>query len=321
MKAKKQLPFVSIIVPVYNEEKRVRLCLNALLKQTYPNNRLEILIVDNGSTDQTREVVGSYSNPSIQLLEAPEVRSSYAARNKALETAKGHVMAFTDADAIADPDWLMEGVRKLLKDKAWYIGTEVKFFPVNNPATAADYYESIFAFRVKEDLYWSHYAPTVSMMCRKETFDRVGFFDGEVFSGGDTDFGKRVWRAKLLQSFAEKAVMRHPTRGSMIGLLKKSLRYEYGRSKLIIRNPKRYFQWRYPVFILRQLFPPRPDYVWREINRAELSDLPFAMKAKIYGYLYGDLIVKSFAGIVGFLDGKKTTALKSDEKKKRLFWN
>jgi hypothetical protein len=102
-------PFVSIIVPVYNGSRSIDALLTSLLALDYPADRCEILIVDNKSTDDTCERVQRYP---VTLLEETEIQSSYAARNRGIRAAKGGIIAFTDADCVADPDWL----RNLLAD-------------------------------------------------------------------------------------------------------------------------------------------------------------------------------------------------------------
>src|SRR3712207_160037 len=97
------LPYVTVIVPVYNDAGRVGSCLAALEAQTYPRQRYEVIVVDNGSTDATPAVVQSFR---VRLLFERQVRSSYAARNAGLAEAKGVIIALTDSDCTPTPGWL-----------------------------------------------------------------------------------------------------------------------------------------------------------------------------------------------------------------------
>lgn len=96
-------PFVSVIVPVYNMADMIGDCVEALLAQDYPEDRYEIIIVDNDSTDGTAEVIKRY--PVKYILE-DEVHTSYAARNAGARVAKGEALAFCDADQLATESWL-----------------------------------------------------------------------------------------------------------------------------------------------------------------------------------------------------------------------
>src|SRR5689334_6517067 len=102
-----ELPFVSVIVPVYNDQQRIVTCVEALLAQDYPRECYEVLVVDNGSTDGTLAALKAL--PITSLVENTK-RGSYAARNKALQQAKGEVIAFTDSDCTPVPGWLAAGV-------------------------------------------------------------------------------------------------------------------------------------------------------------------------------------------------------------------
>ena len=105
--------FVSVIIPVYNDSARVKICLEALEKQTYPQNLYEVIVVDNASDEYPaiKDVVCQFS----QAIAAYESRpGSYAARNKGISLAKGDIIAFTDADCIPAKNWIEKGVANLL---------------------------------------------------------------------------------------------------------------------------------------------------------------------------------------------------------------
>lgn len=91
-----------MVIPVYNAEKTIDECVQSLLALDYPQDKLEIITVDNNSTDNTKEILLSY--PIIYLLEKKKV--SYAARNLGIRNAKGEIIAFTDSDCVVDAQWL-----------------------------------------------------------------------------------------------------------------------------------------------------------------------------------------------------------------------
>ncbi len=98
----------SIVIPVLNEEKRLPACLEALKNQDYPKDKYEIIIVDNGSTDKSVEIVQSFinnENPRVVIIHEPKKGITFA-RQAGLESAKGRYYISTDADAIPPKDWL-----------------------------------------------------------------------------------------------------------------------------------------------------------------------------------------------------------------------
>ena len=94
---------ISVVVPVLNAAGEIGRLIESLLAQVWPPEGAEIIVVDNGSTDGTTEVVRRYP---VRLLEERAVRSSYAARNRGWRAATGEWIAFIDSDCVAPPDWL-----------------------------------------------------------------------------------------------------------------------------------------------------------------------------------------------------------------------
>jgi len=210
-------PFASIIVPVYNGSRTIDALLTSLLALDYPADRHEILIVDNKSTDDTRERVQRYP---VTLLEETEIQSSYAARNRGVEAAKGEILAFTDADCVVEPTWL----KRLLADHEnprWgvFLG-KIKSYP---PANLIEQYSAqewmmfdlsvlqrpLFqAYTMGERLcsrvpgldYRSHillptnliHPPTANVAYRQIVFEKIGYFDQRMTSGGDFDLAWRL---------------------------------------------------------------------------------------------------------------------------------
>lgn len=107
------LPFVSVIIPTYNRAHLLPLTLDSFLAQDYPHDRYEIIIVDNNSTDSTREVAERYiGNSTISVTYLFERRQGvHYARNSAAKTTKGEILYYTDDDMIADKDLLKEIIK------------------------------------------------------------------------------------------------------------------------------------------------------------------------------------------------------------------
>src|SRR5579862_2632146 len=100
----------SVVVPFYNAERTIEKCIHALMAQSYPADRYEILMVDNNSTDTSANIVRSY--PAVHYLKEGK-QGSYAARNNGIAAAKGTVVAFTDPDCVPREDWLEQIMRAM----------------------------------------------------------------------------------------------------------------------------------------------------------------------------------------------------------------
>lgn len=99
-------PVVSITVPAYNEEHQIRELVESLLALDYPRDRLQILIVSDGSTDRTDEIVSEYLDRGVELLRMPERGGKTAAENAAAEHLRGEIVVNTDASIRIRPDAL-----------------------------------------------------------------------------------------------------------------------------------------------------------------------------------------------------------------------
>ncbi|WP_066157499.1 glycosyltransferase family 2 protein [Halalkalibacter krulwichiae] len=120
-------PLVTVFIPLYNCEKYIKDALNSIVNQSYSN--LDILIVDDGSTDNSLEIVKSFDDPRIRIVENPENKGIPYTRNKGLKNAKGKYMAIMDADDIATFDRIEKQVRYMEENlNIDAIGTYFKLF-------------------------------------------------------------------------------------------------------------------------------------------------------------------------------------------------
>lgn len=127
MKDKKELPFVSIVVIAYNEEKSIEFTLKSLLNQNYPKNKYEIIVVDDCSKDKTVEIAKEFP---IKLIKHKKNLGRSQARNTGLKYAKGEIYVSFDGDCIAEKSWLKE-LTKLYANKTEVLGSGGKIILPN----------------------------------------------------------------------------------------------------------------------------------------------------------------------------------------------
>nr|MBA2449198.1 glycosyltransferase family 2 protein [Chloroflexota bacterium] len=143
--ADRSTPFVSVVIPVFNDPDRLRTCLQALEHQTYPKDRYEVIVVDNGSAQTVGPLVDEFRQARSTYEKVP---GTAAARNRGIALASGEVLAFTDADCIPAHDWLAKGVPRLLgtPDCGLLAGHIEVFFRDPEHPTAAEAYDALTAF-------------------------------------------------------------------------------------------------------------------------------------------------------------------------------
>ena len=214
---------MTVIVPVWNGAATIRSCLESLDRQSFPRDRYEIIVVDNGSSDGTTEIVKTFAG--IRLLVEPAA-GSYRARNLGLAFARGKVIAFTDADCVADLHWLEKGYRNVLRhDGMGVLAGKVELFevPDRESSRGVVVYEKIFAFQQAASAKAGR-SVTANWMSPRHVFEKVGTFDGDLKSGGDFLLSAKIARAGFLVRYAPEVIVRHPTRGSFPELAQKHRR-------------------------------------------------------------------------------------------------
>ena len=108
---KTNLPSVSVIVPVYNAEDTIKECVDSILSLNYPTDKLELIFVNNSSTDNTPIFLKEYDG-RIKIFHERK-KGPAATRNKGILNSYGEIIAFTDADCSVDKNWLKKIVKPL----------------------------------------------------------------------------------------------------------------------------------------------------------------------------------------------------------------
>lgn len=221
-------PLVSAIVPVFNDRDRLKMCLQSLTQQTYPSEKLEIIVVDNGSEEDIKSLVEGFNGVTYCYEGEP---GSYAARNKAISVAKGEIFAFTDADCLPANQWVEAGVRQFLQTPNCGLaaGNIELFFKNCDRPTAVEVYESIeMGFDQDELIAEQQYGLTANLFTSRQIIAKVGCFDPNLKSGGDREWGQRVFAAGYELIFVPNALVKHPTRHSFWQLYKRITRINGG---------------------------------------------------------------------------------------------
>lgn len=199
----KNLPFVSIIIPCRNERRFIGDCLQSIIDNDYPKERLEVLAVDGMSEDGTRAVIESYAQqyPWIRLIENPK-RITPVALNIGIKNAKGEIIIWMSAHNRYDKNYISRCVESLEKYGADNVGGVMKTLPREDSFMAQAIVASLSHrfgvgnsyFRVQTNK--PKWVDTVFGGCyRREVFDRVGLFNENLVRGQDMEFNLRLKKA------------------------------------------------------------------------------------------------------------------------------
>lgn len=194
--------FVSVIVPIRNEEKYIEKCIESIIGQSYPKDRMEVLLVDGISKDNTRKIIERYVGRyrSIRLLDNPE-KNVPAALNIGIKASKGDVVVRLDAHAYYDRDYISKCVDTLDKVDAYNVGGPIQTLPGDNTikakaialATSHPFGVGNSQFRTSSD---AKYVDTVPFGAfRRAIFDKVGLFNERLLRNQDIELNSRIRRS------------------------------------------------------------------------------------------------------------------------------
>jgi glycosyltransferase involved in cell wall biosynthesis len=258
---KQTSPYISVIIPVYNDAQRLRLCLAALENQSYPKYSYEVIVIDNNSTDNVKELVNSFSQ-AIYAFE--KTTGSYAARNKGISLAKGEVLAFTDSDCIPALHWLEEGIKPILEGSADLVGGRVEFY-FQNKNSAAELYDSITFLNTKKATE-NGVCQTANLFVKKNLFKNIGLFP-DCEEGDDIAWTRHATTNGFVLSYQDKSIVKHPAR-KLRPLLHKFYRVGKGTIPWLknVNTPAKKIM----LYILRDSIPPKWSTLKRKIENHNL---------------------------------------------------
>ncbi|WP_081927513.1 glycosyltransferase [Halobellus rufus] len=226
-------PFVSIIIPVYNGADRLEKVLEALQRQTYPDEHYEVLIVDNGSTDRTPEVI---ADSPFQGYEETDIQSPYAARNTGIKQSQGNIIALLDATCIPVDNWLEAGIECFDDEMTDLVGGQVTFELGDDP-TPAEIYDSKGNVQMKQNIRERDVAKTGNLFFKREVIDSIGMFSENVRSGGDVLWTGKATKKGFKLIYCANAEVYYPAKRFQ-SLVRKQYRVGKGRPKIWKVNGK-----------------------------------------------------------------------------------
>lgn len=225
--------FISIIVPTYSDWGRLAQCIKSLSNQTYPPHSFEVIIVNNNPAD---DMPANFWLPQNHKLIMEPKPGSYAARNAALKIARGEIIGFTDSDCIPDPNWIKNAVEYFESHPSCSrIAGQISIFFKSSKPTAAELYNSLFSFPQKMHAQATGTSVTGNLFTYRLVFDKIGFFNENLLSLGDLEWGKIAHKAGYEIHYVENVIVHHPAR-TFTELVKKEKRVGGGQGVIGKKN-------------------------------------------------------------------------------------
>lgn len=218
-------PRVSVIVAARNGAAFLPFLFNALSEQTAPSTWFELIVVDDGSDDETAELVRGCA--FARLVQPNGHVGLPAARNLGISEARGQIVALTDADCIPEPTWVMDGLVSFASDEVDMIAGGITV-PLGERPSIATLLDSSRFFD-QELAIERGFGIGANLWVRREVFARVGMFNEQLaaYGGDDDDFGQRATAAGSRLAYAPNVNVFHPPRERGRDLARKAYRLGY----------------------------------------------------------------------------------------------
>jgi GT2 family glycosyltransferase len=202
-------PRISVVIPHLNQPEHLRRCLASLAAGRLQPE--QVIVVDNGSLSLPDQICAAF--PGVTLLSESRPGPG-PARNLGVGTATGDILAFIDADCLADPLWLYTARQVLADPQAQILGGDVRIaFADPTRLTALEAYESVYAYRMDRYIAREGFTGTGNLVVRRTVLDAVGPFAG-LETAEDRDWGQRATRAGYRIRYVAGMKVFHPARPS-----------------------------------------------------------------------------------------------------------
>jgi glycosyltransferase involved in cell wall biosynthesis len=227
---------VSIVIPTFNGASRIGNCLDALLKQTIARDA-EILVVNDGSTDNTKDVVAAYSG--VRLINQANGGPA-AARNRGAKEARGTIILFTDDDCVPMPDWLSSMIAPF--DDPQVMGAKGAYRTTQS-SLAARFVQIEYEdrYRLMARLSSIDFIDTYSAGFRLNRFLEMKGYDTSfpVACAEDADLSYRMSTQGWIMRFAPTAIVTHTHPDTLWQYLKKKYKFAFWRVLALSKNPSK----------------------------------------------------------------------------------
>jgi succinoglycan biosynthesis protein ExoA len=234
-------PFVSVIIPIFNEENYLADCLHSIFENSYPKDRFEVILVDGGSTDGSKEILKAFLEKyqNLSLLDNPKkfVASSL---NLGAKAARGEFLLRMDAHAIYDEYYISKSVEVLIENNAASAGGHRRAIGVSKigKAIAATISSPVGAGNARyQQTSKSGWADTVFCgIWRKKDFNKIGGFDESWKVNQDSEFNNRLKKLVGGLYHSDQIKCNYFVRESLSDLVVQYFRYGFWRAKTALRH-------------------------------------------------------------------------------------
>ncbi|MGI5825437.1 MAG: mycofactocin biosynthesis glycosyltransferase MftF, partial [Bacillota bacterium] len=234
------VPFISVIIPVKNRPEDIRDCLNSIFAVKWNKEKLEVIVVDDGSDDNTPQVAEELG---AKVVRREKSGGPSVARNAGAAVASGEVLAFIDSDCTVDDTWLLDLTPYIMAPGIGALGGFVASY--YNTTSLDRYEEAMSSLSMGKRLLYeassegNFYVPTCNMLVRKDVYNEVGCLNPEMHLGEDVDLCWRVRNSGRGLLYVTTGRAWHKHRNALFQMLKRRLQYGTSEADLYKRHQEK----------------------------------------------------------------------------------
>lgn len=287
----------SIVCAFLNRENDIQRVVDSLLSQDF-SEKFEIILIDNGSTDQTLNILKPYPDnfSNIKIIDGSYCKGSpYSARNIGIRESIGDYVAFIDG--YANSNWLSEANNELICNNVDILAGKVNI-EIDNNSSTYQLYDAIFSIDNEKIVRKFQRAPTANLFIKKEVFTELGLFNEKIRSGGDMIFTSNAVKGGAVIKYSENVVTSYFARDKK-AILNKQKRISLGQP-LIWESEKKISTYLVKSILKLCLFSS-PLAVSKYIDSRSPIKISLYEKAKLYYLIHRLKFMMSYYNWIGLL--------------------
>ncbi|MFC1649504.1 glycosyltransferase [Patescibacteria group bacterium] len=249
--SKKYLPRFSVVIPVYNEQNTIERCIRSVVGSNYPQSRLQVIVVDDGSTDNTSKILKKYLTENkpknIVLVTQKNEGKANALNNGIKNYATGTLVMCLDSDSYLDQNALRNAARYFVDSKVMALSSNVKIHKRDGFLNLIQRYEYLICYQMKraQTVFNIEYIiGGIGSTFRRSVLKRVGYYDIDTVTE-DIDLTMKILQGGNKNNrviYGSDVIAHTEAVLDMGGLIRQRYRWKWGRSQTFIKNRSMFFK-------------------------------------------------------------------------------
>src|SRR3989338_11669207 len=292
-------PFFTVVIPVHNEQNTIIRGVKSVLKNDYPNNKLRIVVVDDGSTDNSKSIVKNFIKErklkNVILISKKSLGKAKALNTGIKKYAKGKLIMCLDGDSFINPDAL-KNASEYFKDKnVMALASNVRIIPTGTLLNLIQRFEYLVCYQMKKahSLFNIEYIiGGIGSTFRRDFIAKIGYYDGDTITE-DIDLTMKILQFGNKENgviYGSDVIANTESVLNIKDLMKQRFRWKWGRSQTFYKNRNLFFN-------TDRRFTKALTFVY--LPYAIFSDIVFFFEPLMIGYII--YIIITYSDIITFL--------------------